>query len=218
MTETKWIDEVKTSLTEMSDRVQNTVDESLRALFDGDTSAVEKVFEAEEELDQLEVEIEERAITIFEEENPRGYDLRFLISSLKINNDLERMGDHAVDIAEAAKQLGKIDREEFPALMPLMVDRAKDLHKKSLACMNTEDIGKALQVRGEDVVIDRYAKEITEELAERGMAAPASVPRFLQMLTVVRSVERIADLATNIAENVIYLVEGTIVRHSSLWA
>ncbi len=210
----EWVGEIKRRLNELADRVQLVVDRSTRAFFAGDKKVALEVMEQEELLDRMEVQLEEYAISILEKEKPEGYYLRFLISALKINNDLERMGDLAVDISSVTLQLGKIDPDAFPPMLRLMIDRARHLHRNGLKAMLTEDIGIAIQVRGEDVVIDRYAREITAELGERGMADPAEVPRILNILIVVRAVERIADLATNIAEDIIYLVEGTIVRHS----
>jgi phosphate transport system protein len=214
MRDAEWVNEIKKRLNELADRVQFVVDRSLKAFFSGDKTVAREVIEHEDLLDRLEVQLEEHAISILEKEKPEGYYLRFLVSALKINSDLERMGDLAVDICHVTLELGRIDQDDFPPLLRLMIDRARHLHTNGLKSMMNEDIGVALQVRGEDVVIDRYAREITSELAERGMADPVKVPRLLQILIVVRSVERIADLATNIAEDIIYLVEGTIVRHT----
>ncbi len=208
-----WIDEIKARLLDVADRVNLAIDKSLEAFFRDDPEKAGEVMELEELLDRMEVELEEHAVSILEREKPEGYPLRFIISALKINNDLERMGDHAVDIATAAVRLHECGARDIPPLLPLMIDRARGLMRKSLKALVEEDMSLSLQVRGEDVVVDRYASEILAELAERGAREPAGVPSFMYILLVVRSVERIADLATNIAEDIIYLVEGTIVRH-----
>ncbi|MFA4985883.1 MAG: PhoU domain-containing protein [Candidatus Brocadiia bacterium] len=209
-----WVDEMKRLVTELAERSQNFVDRSLAAFFSGDAAAAEELIEFEERLDRLEVQLEEYAITVLERTHINGYCLRFVVSVLKTNNDLERMADLGVDICYASLKLGKLPPEEIPALLPLMIARSKNMIDKSVKAIMTEDVGLCLEVRGEDVVIDRYAREIAGELAHTGKDNPEQVPRILQIHNVVRAIERLADLSSNIAENIIYLVEGTIVRHT----
>ncbi len=209
-----WVETLKKMLVEMADTVQSAVDMSCKAFFSGDEKLAAEVLDLEDRLDRKEVQIEEFAVSILEREKPSGYYLRFLISVLKINNDLERMGDLAADICHATMNIRKHRKMDAPALLPMMVDRTRHLCRKSITSLLNEDMGVALQVRGEDIVIDRYSRELLAELSQKGVTRPDTVPTLMNILLVVRSVERIADLATNIAEGVIYLVEGTIVRHS----
>ena len=205
---------IKEMLVELADRAREVIDKAVTAFFEGDTKAMREVIEHDDLLDRLEVELEEYAITLLEEHRPVGFQLRFIVSALKINNDLERMADHAVEICEASMTLGKPGSHIIPALLPLMIDRSRDLVNRSIGALVEEDLSLSLQIRGEDVVIDRYAAEILQELSEKGENYPSIMPKLMRILLVVRSVERVADLATNIAESIIYLVEGTIVRHS----
>ena len=214
MPKVDWVETIKTMLSEMADSVQSAIDMSVKAFFTGDDKLAANVLELEDKLDRKEIVIEEYIVSILEREKPTGYYLRFAISALKINNDLERMADLSADISHAALNIRKHKKMDFPALLPMMIDRSRHLLKRSIAAMIEENMGLALQVRGEDVVVDRYSRELLAELSSKGVTRPDTVPTLMNILLVVRSVERIGDLATNIAEGVIYLVEGTIVRHS----
>ena len=164
------------------------------------------------ELDALEVEIEQRGIALLALQQPMARDLRFIISAIKISSDLERVGDHAVNIAQATMRLH--DTSLVPATqIEDMARRARAMLRDALDAFIRADgaLGRAVCQRDDEV--DALQEAIFRVLLTHMMEAPATISSALQLLLVSRNIERVADLATNIGEDAVYLAEGKQIKH-----
>jgi phosphate transport system protein len=171
------------------------------------------VVDGDAAVDQTEVDIEEDCLKLLALYQPVAKDLRFIITVLKVNNDLERIGDLAVNIAERALFLCSQPPVQAPFDLAEMRTEALAMLKKSLDALMRQDVALARQVRTSDDKVDDINREIYSKISAAIRANPDHVERLLSHLSVSRHLERIADHATNIAEDVLYLVEGEIVRH-----
>ncbi len=194
-------------------RVEDAVSFSVKALQRCDVALAEQVIEADELIDHMEVEFEEDCLKILALYQPVAVDLRYIVAMLKINNDLERIGDIAVNIAERVSTVqGRRDLEstfDFVA----MADQVKAILRLSIEALIDLDAGKARKVMISDDKIDEMHRAATEKVERMMKEDKADISVLLALLYVSRSFERIADHATNIAEDVIYMVEGLIARH-----
>ncbi|HEX5052373.1 MAG TPA: phosphate signaling complex protein PhoU [Planctomycetota bacterium] len=207
------LDLLRKRLLDLGGRVELAVRHATVALFDRDAERARKVLEGEPDIDVLEVRIEEECLKTLALHQPVAGDLRFVITVLKVDNDLERMGDSAESIAARALQLCALPAVDIPAQFPHMVQAARGMTRKALECLVHADVALAQQVLIDDDVVDAAHRGIFEVLQERMRAQPDQIEQCVLLLSVSRQIERIADLATNIAEDVIFLHEGEIVRH-----
>lgn len=193
--------------------VEDIIDKAGRALRERRMDLAEKVLAGDDEIDRRDVLIEEECLKMLALHQPVAVDLRRIASVLKINSDLERIADLAANIAERAKFL--IDHPEFPIPTKLdrMIDLATMMVRGSLDSFVNLDPKSARRICGLDDEVDRYNREIIEELYALMRKHPESIAAAMHCFSASRHVERIADHATNIAEDVIYLVEGEIARH-----
>jgi len=189
------------------------VDLACRALRQRDSTLAGSVIEADEEIDRREVEIEEECLKLLALHQPVAVDLRRITTVFKVNSELERIADLGVNIAERAQNL--VDRQEFPIPSKLdrMVDVATDMVRGSLDAFVNMDGRAARRICRLDDIVDRYNRQVIDELKRQMMSAPERVDPALHCFSASRHLERIADHATNIAEDVVYLVEGEIARH-----
>jgi phosphate transport system protein len=162
----------------------------------------------------MEVDIEEECLKNLALHQPVAKDLRFLISVLKINNDIERIGDLSVNIAETALFLNLRKKIEPPFDLSKMADLVKNMVKKSLDALLQENVALAKEVLAEDQEVDEIHRNAYPIVTKDILEHPESADSYIRMLSVSRYLERIADYATNISEDVIYMVEGNIVRHT----
>jgi phosphate transport system protein len=169
--------------------------------------------EEDSAIDQMEVEIEEDCLKVLALHQPVAIDLRLIIAILKINNDLERVGDLAVNIAERSAFLSTQEKVDIPSDFMKMAEISRDMLKKSLDALVTEDSELAHQVCGMDDDVDAINREMFIRIQAKIKAEPARMESLIHLLSVSRHLERIADLATNIAEDVVYMIEGEIIRH-----
>jgi phosphate transport system protein len=173
------------------------------------------VIEKDLEIDHSEVEVEEECLRILALHQPVAIDLRFIVAALKLNNDLERIGDLAVNIAERALFLSRVTPPVIPFDFNEMAQRTRDMLKQSLDALVNMDIELARRVCAEDDEVDRINREMYVHVKQAIRQHPHHLEALVHLLSVSRHLERIADHTTNIAEDVIYMIEGEIVRHKT---
>jgi phosphate transport system protein len=197
--------------------VEEAIAKAITALINRDPVLARKVMEADNIIDRMEVDVEEECLKIFALYQPVAADLRFVVAVLKINNDLERMGDLAQNIAKRVVYLSKSDPiVDFSVDFRSMAADAQTMVKQSLDALVNSDTNLARQVRAEDDEVD-HAREVTrKQIMEAIRKHPDRVEYLLKFNSISRHLERLADMATNVAEDVIYMVEGEIVRHQHL--
>jgi phosphate transport system protein len=205
--------ELKGRLLVMAGMVEQTIAKAIEALKKRNKKLAEGVYILDKKIDHLEIEIEERCIDLIALRQPVGSDLRFLIGAIKINNDLERMGDHAVNIADSVMVLA--DKPHLKPLIdiPRMARLAIGMLKDSLNSFVEGAEAKARDVCKRDDQVDRLAAQVFRELLSFMIENPKTIPRATQLILVSRNLERIADLSTNICEDVIYINQAKVIKH-----
>jgi phosphate transport system protein len=207
------IERLKKKFLALSAYVEASVHNAVKAIAERDAALANKVIENDSEIDQMEVEVEEDCLKILALHQPVAIDLRFLIAVLKINNDLERIGDLAVNIAEGAVFLANEESIEIPFDLVNMADKVKSMLKKSIDALVNLDSQLAREVCQADDEIDSLHRQMYRLIEENLAKYPDRTDRLIRFLSSSRQLERIADHATNIAEDVIYMTEGEIYRH-----
>jgi len=207
------IEGLKKRILHMGARVEDAVRGAVASLVGRDSQLAEDVIARDEKMDEIEVEIEEECLKILALHQPVAVDLRYVIAVLKINNDLERIGDLAVNIAERAAYLASHPGLEVPLDYEGMAELTQLMLKRSLDSLVNTDAELARQVRASDDEVDAMNRQMYRILEEYMAQHSDQIPESLHLLSASRHLERIADGATNIAEDVIYMVEGEIVRH-----
>jgi phosphate transport system protein len=203
---------LRSRLLTMGSLAETMIHQAVKALVDRDQALVQAVLAQEEEIDLLCIEIDDRCFTQIALHQPMASDLRFLVAGIKINSDLERIGDQAVSIALRARSL--IGQPQLKPLIdiPRMADLVQWMVRKSLDAFVQQDPELARSVIDGDDDVDALRDQVFRELLTYMMGDPTTVPRALDLILVSRNLERIADHATNIAEDVIYIVRGEDVR------
>jgi phosphate transport system protein len=206
------LNELRKRLLEMSGLVESSIYRAVSALVDRDEAQISVVLQNESRINQMEIEIDDAATRLLALEQPVASDLRLITAAIKINSDLERMGDSAVRIAERAAFLA-----HEPALdlvdIRRMASLAQEMVRKSLDAFVKRDSDLARSVLLSDDAVDELRDANYDKLVEHMEGNCAAIRPCLSMISVVRGLERIADHATNIAEDVLFLVEGVDVRH-----
>ncbi len=207
------LEELKGKLLEMSALVEASVQRSVAAVAQKDRSAAEQVFRDEARINELEMEIDEFAINLLATQQVVAADLRLVVAALKINTDLERMGDLSVSIAERAVSL-----LSEPMIKPMvdirhMSSLVESMVRKSLDAFVANDADMARSVLASDDAVDSLRTASYHELVSFMEKDPQHIPQALDLIGITRSLERIADHSTNIAEDVMFLVKGIDVRH-----
>lgn len=207
------IENLKKRILALSAVVEDTVQKALESFTNHDTRLAVNVIRMDADIDQQEINVEEFCLKILALNQPVATDLRFIVAVLKMNNDLERIGDLAVNIAEQTVYLSKQVWPDIPESLGEMAARARAMLKSSLDALVNMDIDLAREVFAEDDEVDDMLREMYRLVKKRMAQNPDVLDSHMSLLFVSRHLERIADLATNIAEDVIYMVEGKIVRH-----
>ena len=210
------LDSLKQRTLELGEHVTDAVTLATRALFERNQDLAREASERERQIDQLEVALEEECLKVLALHQPVARNLRLVITALKVDNDLERMGDAADSIAARATRLATLPPIPVPARLEQMVQSAKGMVKKALTALVREDARLARQVLEDDAIVDNCQRSMFHDLQAQMRESPELVDVCVMMLSATRQIERIADLATNIAEDVIFLLEGEIVRHKRL--
>lgn len=211
------LDEVKTHLLEMGGFVERQVNSAIEALIKGDSASAQEVRDNDHSINYMEVSIDEECARILARRQPAASDLRLILTISKANTDLERIGDEASKIARQAIQLseqGQPPKGYFE--IRHIGDHVREMVRNSLDAFARLDAELALNVAREDKSVDREYQTAFREMVTYMMEDPRSITRVLNMLWILRSLERIGDHARNIAEYVIYLVKGKDVRHVGL--
>ncbi|MCX6639463.1 MAG: phosphate signaling complex protein PhoU [bacterium] len=205
---------LKKQLLTMSAMVQEIIIRAVRALNERDTRLADRVIQSDNEIDRLELDIEEDCLKILALYNPVAQDLRFVVAVLKINNDLERMADQAVNIAERAKTLATREKIEIPSDLTKLADISLQMLKDALQALIKLDTDLAAAVIKMDDQADDIHRQMYQLVQQKMRENPEQIECQINIISISRNLERIADQITNIAEDVIYLVKGDIIRHS----
>lgn len=200
----------------MGGLVEQAIDLSVQALVDRDAALARKVIESDREIDQLELDADKLAMQILARYQVAARDLRFVTTAMKILPELERMGDQAVNTAERCLELLKEPPLKPLIDLPKMAQRSREMVQGSLDAFVARDADRARAVIALDDELDHRTESIFRELVSYMMEDPRTITRSIRLTFVAKYFERIGDQATNVAEQVIYMVEGTVVRHPTL--
>ncbi|RJQ65350.1 MAG: phosphate transport system regulatory protein PhoU [Desulfobacteraceae bacterium] len=187
---------------------------AVQAVETRDAGIAQTIIDADWEIDAMEVEIEEECLKVLALHQPVAVDLRFLIATIKINNDLERIGDESVNIAERVVIMAKRPPMKFVFNYAPMAEKVQTMLKMSLDAMVNQDVAQAFKVITMDDEVDVIQTLAYDRIKEAIKVHPDRVAYLINLLLISRHLERVADHSTNIAEEVIYLIEGEIVRHA----
>ena len=207
------LDDLRKRLLAMSGLVESAIYRSVLALIEKDEDQANLVFQNESRINQMEIEIDEQATRLLALDQPVAADLRFITATIKINSNLERMGDLAVNIAERALSLMHEPVLSTVIDVPHMANLVESMVRKALDAFVQRDAELARSILLSDDAVDEMRNVIYRKLVSYMQQDPRSVPQGVDLIFVARSLERIADHATNIAEEVVYLVEGEQIRH-----
>ena len=204
---------LKSRLLSMAALVEERVHRAIQGLIERRAEVVQEVAVGDKEVNELQIDIDDRCLKLLALQNPMASDLRLITAAMKINADLERIGDQAVNIAEHALRLIRLPLLKPLIDIPRMAEMAERMTRDSLDAFVRKDAAIARSVLTRDDEVDELKDQLFRELLTYMMADPGTIERALALILVSRSLERIADHATNIAEDVIFLVEGKDVRH-----
>ena len=185
----------------------------IQALVERDVGILPEVRSMETQVNQLHIEIDEACIELIALRQPAAVDLRFIAAAMKINTDMERIGDQAINIVERAEVLLTVPPLKPLIDIPRMADIAQEMLKASLDAFVNGDDALALETIHRDDEVDQFKDQVFRELLTYMMADPSTIPRAMELILVSRHLERIGDHATNICEDVIFMVKGKDVRH-----
>jgi phosphate transport system protein len=204
---------LRSSLVEQFGIVEQMIQHSVRSLMERNSDLADEVIQGDEDIDAREIRIEEECLKLLALHQPLATDMRWLVTVVKTNSELERMADLACNIAERAKSLDLYPLYPVPAEIEEMVAISTKMVKDALDAFVEHDPKKAVQVIHEDDRMDSLNRTVIQQIQDTMRQSPEDVDPALHCFSASRHLERISDLATNIAEDVIYLVDGNIVRH-----
>ncbi len=204
---------LRSSLVEQFGIVEQMIQHSVRSLMERNSDLADEVIQGDEDVDAREIRIEEECLKLLALHQPLATDMRWLVTVVKTNSELERMADLACNIAERAKSLDLYPLYPVPAEIEEMVAISTKMVKDALDAFVEHDPKKAVQVIHEDDRMDSLNRTVIQQIQDTMRQSPEDVDPALHCFSASRHLERISDLATNIAEDVIYLVDGNIVRH-----
>jgi phosphate transport system protein len=204
---------LKEQLLLMGGRAEAIVGKSIEALRRRDAVLAQQVFDDDHVIDRQEIEIEERCLRLLALQQPMAGDLRFITGALKINNDLERVGDHAVNIAGSVLRLSTQPQLKPLVDIPTMAQLAAGMLHEALDAFVRRDAASARRLVLRDDDVDRLNDQVFRELLTYMMEDPSSITRAMELILVARNLERVADLATNVAEEVVFIAEARIIKH-----
>ena len=207
------LENLKKRILSLGAMAEESVRMAIEAFETRDRELAIKIIEADRKIDEAEVELEEECLKILALHQPVAVDLRFINAVTKINNDLERVGDEAVNIAERVANIAGKPPVEVPFEYSTMAEKSEAMLRKSLDALVNLDADLAYKVCLSDDEVDEINRDIYDKIKEVIKAHPDRVAYLINLLLISRHLERIADHATNIAEEVIYMVEGEISRH-----
>jgi len=209
------IENLKKKILALGARIETAVHEAIRSIEERDASLARGIIEDDIQIDDFEVEVEEECLKILALHQPVAIDLRFIVAVLKINNDLERIGDLAVNIAERSVFLASVQPVSTSFDFARMSGKTESMLNKSLDALVNMDSALAHEVCTDDDEVDSINRQMYLKIQEAIQKHPDQMISLIHLLSVSRHLERIADHATNIAEDIIYMIDGKIIRHKS---
>jgi len=209
----KELESLKTSLIKMGSVVEENITLAIRSVIEKNQELALKVIESDKRVDKLEIEIDDTIVDLLALQQPVASDLRFILAALKINNDLERIGDHAVNIAQAAQVLCAIPEVELMKEIPQMVEITRKMLREAIDSFILLDPVKARTVIKTDDQIDDLNRTVIRSIIELLKNNKQTAECGMELSLVSRNMERVADLATNIAEEVIFHTQARVVKH-----
>ncbi|MGD8372183.1 MAG: phosphate signaling complex protein PhoU [Syntrophobacterales bacterium] len=207
------LEDLKLEVLRMAALTENALNKSLQGLFERDSDMAEEVVEGDQEIDLLEVEIDRRCLRILALEQPMARDLRFIIGSMRVCVNLERIADQAVNVAERALYLNQRPALPHQPLMEQLAATSVEMLKKAVSAFNNGKTGQASEVCQMDDKADELNLKILKHFIDYMIEEVKSVDRAVNTIIISRCLERCADLATNIAEAVVFIVEGVDIKH-----
>ena len=211
----KDLEELKERLLWMGSLAERSVHQAIHSVLDSDEKLARTVLDEEPAINELQVEIDDRVVQLLALYQLMATDLRFVLACSRINNDLERIGDQAVNIAQSAQRIVRHPRVKPYVDLPRMSELAEEMVRDSLNALVRKDTELAQQILKRDDEVDQLRDQIFRELLSYMMGDSAVVFPAFELILVAKNLERIGDHATNIAEDVIYMVVGSDVRHSA---
>jgi len=208
------LEALKQTLLAMGGLVEDQIRRVMRALLERDDALAQDVIDRDRQVNTYDVEVDEQCVELLALHQPTAGDLRFITTAMKIVTDLERIGDQAVNIGQRVVELNREPQLKPYIDLPRMAERAQAMVKESLDAFVARDTELARRVCAEDAEVDAFKEQIFRELLTFMMEDPRTIPRAIRLILISRFLERVADHATNIAEMVVYLVEGKMVRHT----
>jgi phosphate transport system protein len=209
----KELEELKENLLRMAALVQEALSDAVQSLVKRDSELAQKTFVGEDRINKLEIEIDDMCLKFLALKQPMAADLRFITSAMKIITDLERMGDQAVNIAERAISLNQEPQLKPYIDIPRMADITQSMVRDVLNSFVNRDSKLARSVCERDDVVDALNDQVFRELLTYMITDTKAIPRAVHLMIVSRCLERIADHATNIAEDVIFMVDARVIKH-----
>lgn len=207
------LDDIKRQILQIGAMVEDAANKAIAAILERRRDLAKEVVRGDGEIDRREVELEETCLKVLALHQPVAADLRYIVVALKVNNDLERMGDLAANIAERAVHLAALPPLPVPPEFRTMAQKARVMVRDSLDALVQSDPARARRILRDDDEVDDLHRLLYRELQSIMTRDPRTVERAIHFLSATRHLERIADLTTNIAEDVIYMVDGEVVRH-----
>src|SRR5215813_8256434 len=207
------LDELKHRILAMAGMAEQAIDLAVQAYAQRDLALCKRVLDNESAINRAEREVDELAIDLLAMQQPMAVDLRFILAVIKINADLERVGDQAVNIAQRVLNMIELPVSDLPVDIPAMAGKVRAMVRDALRSFIEGDTDLARHVLEADDEIDRMNKEAFATLSKYMQSHPEGAAQALDALSVARNLERVADHATNIAEDVIFWVRGADVRH-----
>ena len=209
----KELESLKTSLVKMGSVVEENFDRSIRSVIERNSTLADQVIETDKRVDALEIEIDNDIVDLLALQQPVASDLRFILAALKINNDLERIGDHAVNIAQSAQNLSSITNARILDEIPQMAAISRTMLKEAIDSFVLQNPSMAHKVLTSDDQIDDLNRLVTKRVIDVIKSSTETVECEMELSRISRNLERIADLTTNIAEEVIFHTEARVVKH-----
>ncbi len=207
------IDKLKRKMLALGALVEESLRLAVQAIETHDVAKARKVIATDTEIDEVEVEVEEECLKLLALYQPVAKDLRFIVAVVKINSELERIGDLAANVAERAEQLAEEYPVPVPRTLPVISDRVRWILGRVLDALVNQDAVAARKLLAADDEVDELYKQLLEELKDELRADLDHLDAIVLLFSVARYMERLADHANNIAEDVLYMVEGEIQRH-----
>ena len=209
----KQLQDLKETLFKMASLVEMSIAKAVEALVNRDNQLADEVIQSDSNINDLEIQVDEQCLKLMALQQPMALDLRFLTSAMRINSDLERIGDHAVNIAERAKFLNEQEPLKPLIDLPRMAQLAQSMVKESLDSFVNGNIDKARAVCVRDDEVDQLDDQIYQELFTYMINDSENIIRALHLILISKNLERIADLSTNIAEEVVFIYKAKTIKH-----